>query len=145
MTHTARLGVSIIALIGIMVAFKFSFNKGISKDEANLMVAQSSSKPLKLAAEPLIHYVADANTIILEFPQNQPVPVGKVTFFHPKQVDKNRIFDLKIDPSKQMFIRVDAFDKGIWRIVVEWQGEDKVYTKEEKINIQPNGFERPVH
>ena len=44
-----------------------------------------------------------------------------------------------------MFIRVDGFEKGLWRIKVEWQGEDKVYEKEEKINLEPNDWARPIH
>ena len=144
MTNTKKIGFSIIAAMGIMAALKLSFNKGVPKNEGNLMVAQID-KPTKGASKLIINYVADANTIIFGFPQNEPPPVGKITFFHPKQTDKNRAFDLKIDPAKQMFIRIDGFDKGIWRIVVEWQGEDKIYTHEEKINLQPNDWERPVH
>ena len=144
MTNTKKIGFSIIAAMGIVVALKLSFNKGVSKNEGNFMVAQID-KPTKGASKLTINYVADANTIIFGFPQNEPPPVGKITFFHPKQMNKNRAFDLKIDPAKQMFIRIDGFDEGVWRIVVEWQGEDKIYTHEEKINLQPNDWERPVH
>ncbi len=144
MTNTQKIGFSIIAAVGIMAALKLSFNQGVSRNEGNVMVAQMD-KPTKGLSKLIINYVADANTIILEFPQNEPTPVGKVTFFHPKQTDKNRAFDLKIDPAKQMFIRIDGFDKGVWRIVVAWQGEDKINTHEEKINLQPSDWERPVH
>jgi hypothetical protein len=44
-----------------------------------------------------------------------------------------------------MMIRVDDFQKGLWRVQVEWQAEDKTYYKEEKINIEPNDWARPVH
>ncbi len=144
MTNTQKIGFSIIAAVGIMIALKWRFNQGVSRNEGSALVAQIG-KPTKGLSKLLIQYVADANTVILEFPQNQPTPVGKVTFFHPKQTDKNRAFDLKIDAAKQMFIRVDGFDKGVWRIVAEWQGKDKIYIHEEKINLQPNDWERPVH
>jgi nitrogen fixation protein FixH len=98
-----------------------------------------------LAQDMTIEYVAEANTIILHFPQNQPAPIGKVTFFRPSKTDKDRSFDLKTDPSKRMFIRVDDFEKGLWIVQVEWQGEDKLYYKEEKINIEPNDWARPIH
>jgi nitrogen fixation protein FixH len=98
-----------------------------------------------LAQDMTIEYVAEANTIILHFPQNQPEPIGKVTFFRPSKTDKDRSFDLKTDPSKRMFIRVDDFEKGLWIVQVEWQGEDKLYYKEEKINIEPNDWARPIH
>ena len=99
----------------------------------------------QLKEDMTIQYVAEANTVIIKFPQTLPTPVGKVTFFHPSENDKDRIFELKTDPSRQMFIRVDGFQKGLWRVQVEWQGEDKMYYKEEKINIQPNDWARPVH
>jgi nitrogen fixation protein FixH len=98
-----------------------------------------------LAQDMTIEYVAEANTVILHFPENQSAPVGKVTFFRPSKTDKDRSYDLKTDPSKRMFIRVDDFEKGLWIVQVEWQGEDKLYYKEEKINIEPNDWARPIH
>jgi hypothetical protein len=92
-----------------------------------------------------IEYVAAANTVILHFPESQPAPVGKVTFFRPSKTGKDRSFELKTDPSKRMFIAVDDFEKGLWRVQVEWQSADKLYYKEEKINIEPNDWARPVH
>jgi hypothetical protein len=55
--------------------------------------------------ELVIEYVTEANTVALSFPTNQPNPVGKVTFFHPSKTNKDRVFDLKTDPSKRMYIR----------------------------------------
>jgi hypothetical protein len=92
-----------------------------------------------------IDYIYEANTIIVNFPQNQPAPTGKVTFFSPTKAEKNRIFEIKPEPSKRMFIRIDDFEKGVWRIKVEWQSEDKVNVYEENINLEPNEWARPIH
>jgi hypothetical protein len=97
------------------------------------------------AHEVRIEYISEANTVILYFPQNEPAPVGKVTFLNALKTNKNRIFELKTEPSKQMFILVDDLEKGVWKIKVEWQGEDKMYSQEEKINIEPNDWARPIH
>jgi hypothetical protein len=98
-----------------------------------------------LAHEVRIEYISEANTVILYFPQNEPAPVGKVTFFNILKTNKNRIFELKTEPSKQMFILVDDLEKGVWKIKVEWQGEDKIYSQEEKITLEPNDWARPIH
>ena len=92
-----------------------------------------------------IQYVAAANTVILAFPHNQPAPVGKVTFFRPSKTDEDRIFELKTDVSRQMFIPADDFEKGLWRIQVDWKSGEKQYYREEKITIEPNNWARPVH
>jgi FixH len=99
----------------------------------------------KTLDEVTIEYISEANTVALSFPTNQPNPVGTVTFFHPSKTNKDRVFELKTDPSKRMYIRVDDYEKGIWRVKVAWQGEDKLYVKEDKINLQPNDWSRPIH
>ena len=92
-----------------------------------------------------IDYIYEANTVVLKFPLNQPAPVGKVLFHHSTDVKQNRTFDLKTDPSKQMFILLTDFEKGKWRVVVEWQGEDKIYSQEAFIAVESNDWARPVH
>ena len=104
--------------------------------------------PQKFAISPdgmTIDYISEANTVVVKFPVSQPAPVGKVLFFHPSNKQKDRGFELKTDPSKQMFIPLNDFEKGKWRVHVEWQGEDKIYTKEEIIAVQPHEWARPVH
>lgn len=113
--------------------------------QIHLMHLMSMQNNTPLAHEVKIEYISEANTIILYFPQNEPAPVGKVTFLNPYKTDKNHIFELKTDPSKRMFILVDNLEKGVWRLKVEWQGEDKMYSQEEKINLEPNNWERPIH
>jgi hypothetical protein len=113
--------------------------------QLHLMHLMSMQNNPPLAHKVRIEYISEANTVILYFPQNEPAPVGKVTFLNALKTNKNRIFELKTEPSKQMFILVDDLEKGVWKIKVEWQGEDKMYSQEEKINIEPNDWARPIH
>jgi hypothetical protein len=113
--------------------------------QLHLMHLMSMQNNAPSAHEVRIEYISEANTIILYFPQNEPAPVGKVTFLNPLKTNKARIFELKTEPSKQMFILVDNLEKGVWSIKVEWQGEDKMYSQEEKINLEPNDWARPLH
>jgi hypothetical protein len=139
-------------LIAILVVFFMACNNTpssnvtkFSDDTSRKNLVASVSKAVASPNEMTIDYIYEANTIILNFPQNQPAPTGKVTFFSPTKAEKNRIFEIKPEPSKRMFIRIDDFEKGVWRIKVEWQSEDKVNVYEENINLEPNEWERPIH
>jgi nitrogen fixation protein FixH len=139
-----------ILMIGLVIKSSYSpalvIKKNYYDDDINYQAHKEKvQNAVNLAQNMRIEYVAEANTVILHFPENEPTPVGKVTFFRPSKTDKDRSFDLKTDPSKRMMIRVDDFEKGLWIVQVEWQGEDKMYYKEEKINIEPNDWARPVH
>ncbi len=143
---------SAFAVIMLSFVIKSTFSppliikKNYYDDDINFQSALNSRQnTAALGNDMTIQYVTEANTVILQFPLNQPAPIGNVTFFRPSETDKDRIFPLKTDPARQMFIRVDDFQKGLWRVQVEWQGEDKTYYKEEKIYIEPNDWARPVH
>ena len=110
--------------------------------EASLVKSQKFAKS---ADGMTIDYIYEANTVVLRFPSNEPAPVGRVVFSHSSNRDKERGFELKTDPSKQMFIQLNDFDKGRWRVLVEWQGEATVYNKEVSIDVQPNDWARPPH
>ncbi len=142
--------ISLISIVGTTLFFTcYSPNGNASQpknEEASHQNYMSSvQKTAKSAHDMSIDYVSEANTIILQFAKEDPAPTGKVTFFSPTKAANNRTFELKTDPSKRMFIRIEGFEKGMWRIKVEWQGEDKVYEKEEKINLEPNDWARPIH
>jgi hypothetical protein len=139
-------------LIAIPVVFFMACNNTpssnvtkFSDDTSRKNLVASVSKAVTSPHEMTIDYIYEANTIIVNFPQNQPAPTGKVTFFSPTKAEKNRIFEIKPEPSKRMFIRIDDFEKGVWRIKVEWQSEDKVNVYEENINLEPNEWARPIH
>ena len=143
---------SVFVIVLIVGLFKSVYNPTLMLNE-NARVQSvnyeaslvKSQKFAKSADGMTIGYISEANTVILRFPANEPTPVGKVLFFHPVKRNKDRAFDLKTDPSKQMFIPLNDFDKGVWRVLVEWQGEATIYSKEVSINVQPNNWARPIH
>ena len=113
--------------------------------QIHLLQLMKMENTVLLAHEMKIEYISEANTVILYFPQNQPAPVGKVTFLNPLKTDRNPIFELKTDLSKRMFILVDNLEKGMWKVKVEWQGEATMYVQEENLNLEPNNWSRPIH
>lgn len=142
-----------VFVIGILIWFaKFIYNpvgmsnSSVQGETSNYEASLMKSQKFATSGDSVrIEYVYEANTVVLKFPLNQPAPVGKVMFFLASDKRKDRGFDLKTDPSKQMFIHLDGFEKGTWRILVEWQGEDKIYSQEDSINVQPNDWARPLH
>ena len=152
MTIKGKIGIGIIALFLIGFALKSRYN--LSANVGNGLTTNVSEYAIKTAdvadgqqnkEDMTIYYAADANTMILSFPQSQMVSRGTVFFTHPNSIEKNRTFALKLDPSKRMFIPIDDFEKAAWRVNVEWQTKDKLYSKEQILNIQPNNWTRPVH
>lgn len=139
-----------LTMVGFVIKSTFSpvliVKKNYFDDDINYQRALLKKQNTTLLGNDMsIQYIAEANTVVLKFPLNLAPPVGNVTFFRPSETDKDRIFELKTDPARQMFIRVDDFQKGLWRVQVEWQAEDKTYFKEEKIVIEPNDWARPIH
>jgi len=152
MKITGKISIVIIAVFLIGFALKLKYNAGAninnsletnaSKYEVNTLAASTAKRDIE---DMTIYYAVDANTIILSFPQSQVVNYGTVFFVHPNSIEKNRTFALKLDASKRMFIPMDDFDRAAWRVNVEWQTKDKLYSKEQIVNIEPNNWTRPVH
>ena len=156
MKITGKIGIGIIALflIGFALKSRYDLATNVGNGWATNASEHATKNAIKTAEvangqqnkeDMTIYYAADANTMILSFPQSQMVSRGTVFFTHPNSIEKNRTFALKLDPSKRMFIPIDDFEKAAWRVNVEWQTKDKLYSKEQILNIQPNNWTRPVH
>ena len=152
MKITGKISIGILALFLIGFALKSRYN--LATNVGNGLATNVSEYAVKTddvangqqnKEDMTIYYAAEANTVILSFPQSQMVSHGRVFFVHPNSIEKNRTFALKLDPSKRMFIPIDDFEKAVWRVNVEWQTKDKLYSKEQILNIQPNNWTRPVH
>ena len=152
MKITGKISIGIFVLFLIGFALKSRYN--LAENVGNGLATNVSEYAIKTAdvadgqqnkEDVTIYYAAEANTVILSFPQSQMVSRGTVFFVHPNSIEKNRTFTLKLDPSKRMFIPIDDFEKAAWRVNVEWQTKDKLYSKEQILNIQPNNWTLPVH
>ena len=117
-------------------------NTDAQSEHQSLMVTALTKEITK---DVVIEYNTEANTIVLNFPQEKPVPAGSVTISDSSKNHKSHVFELKTNPMKRMYIRVDNFEKGVWIVKVARQGEDKIYETEEKFNIIPNNWSRPIH
>lgn len=136
----------VVIVVWLLSSYSPLLTQNTHDDALNYQASLVKSPKFAKSAEGMvIEYIYEANTVVLRFPQNEPAPVGKVLFFHTSDRNKDRGYELKTDPSKQMFIQLNDFDKGNWRVLVEWQGEATVYSKEVTIHVQPNDWARPPH
>ena len=140
--------VFVVGIMGCALYFLLKSDSSfkIQSDNASYQSRLVHSQALNPPADSMtIQYVYEANTVILGFSPSLPAPVGKVLFLHPSNRQKDRIFELKTNLSRLMFIPMDGFDTGNWRLVVEWQRDTTRYRKEENIYLQANNWSRPVH
>ena len=112
---------------------------------ASLVETKKSAQALKAEAGVTIEYYYESNTVVIQFPVNELAPVGRVMFFNAANKKKDKIFEVKTDPSRRMFVQLNDFEAGRWRVLVEWQGEATVYSKEVSIDVRANVESRPLH
>ncbi len=139
----------IVIIIGLFTSFynpTLMLNENTRDNKLNYTASLVTSQKFAKSADGIIiNYITEANTVVLRFPANEPKPIGRVLFLHATKRNKDRVFDLKTDPSKQMFIPLIDFDRGVWQVLVKWQVEAAIYSKEVNIDVKPNDLARPMH
>lgn len=60
---------------------------------------------------------------------------GSVTFYRPNDSELDRKFKLQIDEDGRQTIPVSDFEKGRWKLTLEWKQDSLVYIDEKNIFI----------
>ncbi|MBD3616407.1 MAG: FixH family protein [Gracilimonas sp.] len=60
---------------------------------------------------------------------------GSVTFYRPNDSELDRKFKLQIDEDGRQTIPVSDFEKGRWKLTLEWKQDSLVYINEKNIFI----------
>lgn len=60
---------------------------------------------------------------------------GSVTFYRPNDSELDRKFKLQIDEGGRQTIPVSDFEKGRWKLTLEWKQDSLVYIDEKNIFI----------
>ncbi|MTI89740.1 MAG: hypothetical protein FH748_17445 [Balneolaceae bacterium] len=60
---------------------------------------------------------------------------GHITFYRPNDSAKDKRFQLKLDSEGQQVIPVQEFEKGRWKLTVEWKSDSLSYIEEKNILI----------
>lgn len=60
---------------------------------------------------------------------------GEVTFYRPNAPDKDKKFSLQLNDAGTQIIPVGTFDKGRWKLTVEWKSDSLIYMEQKNILI----------
>ena len=60
---------------------------------------------------------------------------GNVTFYRPNDPELDKRYQLNLDPEGLQTIPVDEFEKGRWKLSVEWKADSLIYLEEKNIFI----------
>ena len=94
MKITGKISIVILAVFLIGFALKSRYNLTTNVSEYAVKTADVANGQQN-KEDVTIYYAAEANTVILSFPQSQIVSCGTVFFVHPNSMEKNRTFTLK--------------------------------------------------
>ncbi|MFD2532768.1 FixH family protein [Gracilimonas halophila] len=60
---------------------------------------------------------------------------GSITFYRPNNSELDRKYKLQIDENGQQTIPVSDFEKGRWKLTLEWKQDSLIYIDEKNIFI----------
>lgn len=60
---------------------------------------------------------------------------GSITFYRPNDSELDRKYKLQIDENGQQTIPVSDFEKGRWKLTLEWKQDSLIYIDEKNIFI----------
>ena len=83
-----------------------------------------------------IHFDTELESVVIKFPTNMPLPVGKIMLFHPARDTDDKSFEIKADQALDMVIPVKGFPNGRWQVQINWESGNKSFYKETYIVIQ---------
>ena len=61
---------------------------------------------------------------------------GTVRFVRPSSEALDKIFNISTDSGKTTVLSVNTLAKGRWRIILEWESDDKNYLYEKEVYLQ---------
>lgn len=87
----------------------------------------------KLSRDLRINMDNNTNEVVLDFPKNIKSISGDIKFYRAS--DKRLDFNLPIELLKDNIQRIPMSVKndGLWKVNVDWKGDDTAYFKEEEI------------
>jgi nitrogen fixation protein FixH len=85
-----------------------------------------------LEVKPEIKQLTEIKKVILTFPNDliEQLEEGEVQFFRPSNASSDLIYTLQFDEQGNQYFDMNNFEKGMWRIKLNWKGSDKEYYRE---------------
>ncbi|MEI7811938.1 MAG: FixH family protein [Ignavibacteria bacterium] len=85
-----------------------------------------------------IKFIQGQSDLTVRFPKNIDGKniTGEVLFFRPSNAKKDRQFPISPDADNRMIINLARFEKGFWKIQLNWKVQDTEYYNEDFIHLQ---------
>lgn len=78
-------------------------------------------------------YDHNSQSVIFKYPQN--LSSGKIVFYRPSNSNLDRYAKIDSDENNQQRINIKNWQKGFWKIKVDWQIDNETYYNEGSIDI----------
>jgi len=79
-------------------------------------------------------YGPNSQSVIFKYPQN--LSSGKIVFYRPSNSNLDRYAKIESDENNRQLINVRNWQKGLWKIKVNWQMNNETYYIEGSIKIK---------
>lgn len=79
-------------------------------------------------------YNHEAQIVLFQFPEN--LSTGKIVFYRPSDSNLDRYVRIEKDENSRQSINVNYWQKGFWKIKVDWELDGEKYYNEGSINIK---------
>lgn len=88
-----------------------------------------------LTEKPTLQLDRNASTIIVTFTREIPrnLASGKVWLFRPSDRNMDQLFKLVLDTNGQMILPTANLSSGLWKLKLNWSGDNKEYYHEKTI------------
>jgi nitrogen fixation protein FixH len=85
-----------------------------------------------LVNKPEIKQEIELNKVVLTFPSEllDQIHEGEVQFFRPSNSEFDIIYKLIFDEQGRQYFDLDNFEKGMWRVKINWRTQDKEFYRE---------------
>ena len=83
-----------------------------------------------------VHWFYNPNTQFVQFQYPAELSSGKVVFYRPSNSNLDRFVKIEKDDNNQQSINVRNWQKGFWKIKVDWELNEEMYYNEGSIDIK---------
>ena len=78
----------------------------------------------------------DPNSHVVQFKYPENLSSGKIIFYRPSNSNLDRYAKIDRDENNQQIINIRNWQKGFWKIKVDWQMDNETYFNEGSIEIK---------
>ena len=130
-----------VLILGVMAYKSFSTKVNLVAPDyyrQELAYQQQIDKIVNTAAleQPVtIELIAEDEMMEVTFPADLEGLTGTITLYRPSNAQMDRVWVLQTDEQNQQRIPVGELPRGLWKVKLEWQAQDKPYYQQKNIYL----------